>query len=72
MLEPLLVFMFGLAVGSFCNVVIYRLPQGASIITPGSHCPSCKTPVHPWDNIPLISYLLLRGRCRACKEPISL
>jgi leader peptidase (prepilin peptidase) / N-methyltransferase len=72
MLEPLVVFMFGLAIGSFCNVVIYRFPQGASIVSPGSHCPSCKTPIRPWDNIPLVSYLLLRGRCRVCKEPISL
>ena len=72
MFEALIVFIFGLIIGSFCNVVIYRLPQGASIITPGSHCPSCRTPIRPWDNIPLLSYLLLRGRCRACKEPFSL
>ena len=72
MFEALIVFIFGLIFGSFCNVVIYRLPQGASIITPGSHCPSCRTPIRPWDNIPLLSYLLLRGRCRACKEPFSL
>jgi leader peptidase (prepilin peptidase)/N-methyltransferase len=72
MVESLIVFLFGLAIGSFCNVVIYRLPQRESIVTPGSYCPSCKTPIRPWDNIPLVSYLLLRGRCRACKEPISL
>ncbi len=72
MIEPLTIFIFGLIIGSFCNVVIYRLPQGASIVTPGSHCPFCKTPIHPWENIPLISYLLLRGHCRACKESISL
>jgi len=72
MLEPLTSFIFGLIIGSFCNVVIHRLPQGASIVTPGSHCPSCKTPIRPRDNIPLVSYLLLRGRCRVCKEPISL
>ena len=72
MFESLVVFVFGLVVGSFCNVVIYRLPQGESIISPGSRCPSCRTPIRPWDNIPLISYLLLRGRCRACKEPFSL
>jgi leader peptidase (prepilin peptidase) / N-methyltransferase len=72
MLEPLTIFIFGLIIGSFCNVVIYRLPQGKSIITPGSGCRSCTAPIHPWDNIPLLSYLLLRGRCRACKEPISL
>jgi leader peptidase (prepilin peptidase) / N-methyltransferase len=71
-LEPLTIFIFGLMIGSFCNVVIYRLPQGASVVTPGSHCPSCKIPIRPWDNIPLISYLLLRGLCHACKEAISL
>jgi leader peptidase (prepilin peptidase) / N-methyltransferase len=71
MLEPLTIFIFGLIIGSFCNVVIYRLPQGKSIITPGSRCRSCTAPIHPWDNIPVLSYLLLRGRCRACKERIS-
>jgi leader peptidase (prepilin peptidase)/N-methyltransferase len=71
-LEPLTIFIFGLIIGSFCNVIIHRLPQRASIVTPGSHCPSCKTPIRPWDNIPLVSYLLLRGRCRTCKEHISL
>jgi leader peptidase (prepilin peptidase) / N-methyltransferase len=72
MLEPLTLFIFGLIIGSFCNVIIYRIPQRASIVTPGSHCPSCKIPIRPWDNLPLVSYLLLRGHCRACKEPISL
>jgi leader peptidase (prepilin peptidase) / N-methyltransferase len=72
MVEALIVFIFGLIIGSFCNVVIYRLPQGKSIIRPGSHCPSCAAPIRPWDNIPLMSYLLLRGSCRICKEPISL
>jgi leader peptidase (prepilin peptidase) / N-methyltransferase len=72
MLEPLTIFIFGLIIGSFCNVVIYRLPQGTSIITPGSHCRSCGTPIRPWENIPVLSYLVLRGRCRACKEHISL
>jgi leader peptidase (prepilin peptidase) / N-methyltransferase len=72
MLEPLVVFVFGLIIGSFCNVVIYRLPHGQSIISPGSHCRSCGTPIRPWDNIPVLSYPLLRGRCRVCKESISL
>ena len=63
---------FGLLVGSFLNVVIHRLPLEASIIRPASHCPTCKTPVKPWDNIPVISYLLLGGRCRNCKVKISL
>jgi leader peptidase (prepilin peptidase) / N-methyltransferase len=71
MLEPLIAFVFGLIVGSFCNVVIYRLPQGKSIVTPGSQCRSCGHSICPWDNIPLLSYVLLRGRCRFCKEPIS-
>jgi leader peptidase (prepilin peptidase) / N-methyltransferase len=72
MLESLIVFVFGLIIGSFCNVVIYRLPQGKSIVTPGSQCRSCGHSIHPWDNIPLLSYVLLRGRCRFCKEPISI
>jgi leader peptidase (prepilin peptidase)/N-methyltransferase len=71
MLEPLIVFVFGLIVGSFCNVVIYRLPQGKSIVTPGSQCRLCGNAIHPWDNIPVLSYVLLKGRCRFCKELIS-
>jgi leader peptidase (prepilin peptidase)/N-methyltransferase len=67
----IIIFAFGLIIGSFCNVVIYRLPQGKSIVTPGSQCRSCGSPIRPWDNIPLLSYFLLRGRCRFCKEPIS-
>jgi leader peptidase (prepilin peptidase)/N-methyltransferase len=62
---------FGLIIGSFLNVVAYRLPRGESLATPGSHCPSCDAPVRPYDNIPLLSWLLLRGRCRDCKEPIG-
>jgi leader peptidase (prepilin peptidase)/N-methyltransferase len=72
MVEPLIIFIFGLIIGSFCNVVVYRLPQGKSIVAPGSYCPACAAPVRPWDNIPVLSYFLLRGRCRICKEPISL
>jgi leader peptidase (prepilin peptidase)/N-methyltransferase len=71
MFEPLAVFIFGLIIGSFCNVVIYRLPVGESLIAPGSHCRACKTPIRPWDNIPVLSYLFLRGRCRACGTPFS-
>jgi leader peptidase (prepilin peptidase)/N-methyltransferase len=67
----IIIFAFGLIIGSFCNVVIYRLPQGKSIVTPGSQCGSCGSPIRPWDNIPLLSYFLLRGRCRFCKEAIS-
>src|SRR5271154_928360 len=61
----------GAIVGSFLNVVAYRLPRHESLITPASHCPHCGTPVRPYDNIPIISFLLLRGRCRACAAPIS-
>ena len=61
----------GLIVGSFLNVVAYRLPRGESLAHPPSHCPSCDQPIKPYDNIPVLSWLLLRGRCRNCKAPIS-
>lgn len=64
--------LFGLLVGSFLNVVIHRVPEGLSIVSPPSHCPACDTPIKPWDNVPVLSYLLLRGRCRACGVGISL
>jgi leader peptidase (prepilin peptidase)/N-methyltransferase len=57
--------------GSFLNVVAYRLPRHESLLGPASHCPSCGTPVKPYDNVPVLSYLLLRGHCRSCGEPIS-
>ena len=56
----------GAIVGSFLNVVAYRLPRHESLVSPASHCPSCGTPVKPYDNIPILSWLLLRGRCRSC------
>ena len=56
----------GLILGSFANVVISRVPKGESIVRPGSRCPSCGTPVRARDNLPVVSWLLLRGRCRAC------
>lgn len=63
---------FGAVVGSFLNVVILRLPkEDASIVFPASHCPLCKQPLTWYENIPLLSYLVLRGRCRTCKAPIS-
>ena len=62
---------FGAILGSFLNVCIYRLPKEESIVWPGSHCPHCKNPIKFYDNFPLISYLLLRGKCRYCKGPIS-
>jgi len=62
---------FGLAIGSFLNVVIYRLPRGESLSMPGSHCPGCQAPVALWDNIPVLSFLILRGHCRVCHVSIS-
>ena len=61
----------GLAIGSFLNVVIWRVPKGESVVRPASRCPSCQTPITPRDNIPVVSWLLLRGRCRHCGAPIS-
>ena len=66
------VFVFGLLIGSFLNVVIYRLPLGESIVFPGSHCPICNAEIKWYDNIPVVSYaLLLRARCRSCRAHIS-
>ena len=65
------VAVFGLAFGSFLNVCIFRLPRQESIITPRSHCPRCRRPIRWYDNVPVASYLLLRGRCRDCRERIS-
>lgn len=64
--------LFGAIVGSFLNVCIIRLPKEESIITPGSHCPYCHEPIAFYDNIPLLSYFILRGRCRHCKKSISI
>jgi leader peptidase (prepilin peptidase) / N-methyltransferase len=61
----------GAIFGSFLNVVTYRLPRHESLVRPASHCPGCGTPVKPYDNIPVLSWLLLRGHCRSCGEPIS-
>jgi len=66
-----IVFVFGSLIGSFLNVCIYRLPKGKSVIRPPSHCTKCNTPIQWYDNVPIISFVLLRGRCRACKTPIS-
>lgn len=62
----------GLLVGSFLNVVIHRVPLGVSVVRPGSSCPSCSAPIRPRDNLPVVSWLLLRGRCRHCGAAISL
>ena len=64
-------FIFGTAVGSFLNVCIFRLPLDQSIVTPSSHCFACKKPIPFYDNIPLISFILLQGKCRHCKAPFS-
>jgi leader peptidase (prepilin peptidase)/N-methyltransferase len=61
----------GAIVGSFLNVVAYRLPRRESLLTPASHCPTCGVPVKPYDNIPILSWLLLRGHCRSCSAAIS-
>jgi leader peptidase (prepilin peptidase)/N-methyltransferase len=63
--------LFGLLIGSFLNVVAWRLPRGESLVAPGSHCPACDAPVRPYDTVPVLSWLLLRGRCRACHGAIS-
>jgi len=62
---------FGTLIGSFLNVVVYRVPAGLSVVRPGSACPGCGAPIRPWDNIPVLSWLVLRGRCRDCAQPIS-
>lgn len=62
---------FGLAIGSFLNVVAYRVPLGLSVVSPPSACPGCHSPIEPRDNVPLLSWVLLRGKCRHCAEPIS-
>jgi len=65
-------FLLGLAFGSFLNVVVYRLPRGQSIAWPPSSCPVCAHAIRPWDNLPLVSWCVLRGRCRDCAAPISI
>lgn len=63
--------LLGLAIGSFLNVVIHRLPLHQSVVTPSSHCPRCETPLRGRDNVPVASWVVLRGRCRHCAQPIS-
>lgn len=70
MLE-LLIFSFGIAIGSFLNVVIYRIPLEQNIAFPASHCPKCKTPLKWWHNIPIFSWLFLKGKCAFCQTKIS-
>lgn len=68
----LLIFIFGLIFGSFLNVLIYRLPKGENIAYPSSHCPSCKTALKWWHNIPVLSWIMLGGKCYFCREKISI
>jgi len=63
---------FGILIGSFLNVVILRIPKNESIVFPASHCPTCKTPLKWWHNIPIISYIFLKGKCAFCGEKISI
>jgi len=68
---PFFFFLFGIVIGSFLNVCISRIPEGVSIVSPGSRCPRCLKPIKPYDNIPVFGWLLLRGKCRNCALPIS-
>lgn len=67
----LFIFILGAVMGSFFNVCIYRLPQKEGLVFPGSHCPVCHASIKPWENIPILSYIFLRGRCRYCRGKIS-
>src|SRR3974390_3598329 len=69
--EIIVATLLGAALGSFLNVLVYRLPRGESLVTPGSHCPSCSAPVKRRDNVPVLAWIWLRGRCRACRDRIS-
>lgn len=64
-------FLFGIVIGSFLNVCIARIPEGLSIVSPGSRCPRCLTPIKAYDNVPVFGWLWLRGKCRSCRLPIS-
>jgi leader peptidase (prepilin peptidase)/N-methyltransferase len=69
---PVAIAVLGLFIGSFLNVCIHRIPISESVMWPASHCPVCNKPIKPWDNIPVVSYILLGGRCRSCSAKISL
>ncbi len=70
-MEEVVLTLFGLVFGSFLNVVVYRLPRGESLVRPGSHCPACGQAIRWFDNIPVLGFVLLVGKCRACRLPIS-
>lgn len=72
MIAMIIIFVLGAILGSFLNVCIHRMPKSESVVWPRSHCPKCKKRIPPYDNIPFISFILLKGRCRICKERISL
>ena len=72
MIAKIIVFIFGSILGSFLNVCIHRMPKGESVVWPRSHCPKCKKRIPGYDNIPFISFILLKGKCRICKSKISL
>jgi leader peptidase (prepilin peptidase)/N-methyltransferase len=71
-LWPPVAALFGLVIGSFANVCVHRLPRRESVVTPPSRCPACSALIRPFDNVPVLSYLALRGRCRSCRTPISI
>jgi leader peptidase (prepilin peptidase)/N-methyltransferase len=71
-MESLIVILLGLSIGSFANVLIYRIPKGESVVLPSSHCPKCEVNLKWWHNIPLLSWLLLKGRCGYCNSKISI
>ena len=68
---PFFFFLFGISIGSFLNVCISRIPEGLSVVSPGSRCPRCSNPIKPYDNVPILGWLWLRGKCRNCRLPIS-
>ena len=72
MIAMIIIFVLGAILGSFLNVCIHRMPKSESVVWPRSHCPKCKKRIPPYDNIPFISFILLKGWCRICKERISL
>lgn len=72
LIPGLFVFLLGAMIGSFLNVVVYRLPAGLSLLFPASRCPHCLTPLKPTENLPILGWLWLKGRCRHCKRPIAL
>lgn len=71
LIAPSIAALFGLAIGSFLNVVIYRVPRGESIVFPASRCPACGHALAPWENVPVLGWLVLGGRCSACRASIS-